>query len=231
MKTISFNRLKYLFLRYFATHWKRDLTVVGALFVLRTLFNYMHFPFIDNTLILIATPFVMGNMFNFLQNKTQGVDYLLCPANTEEKVIANLFLVHIYYTAILYLACILSHYTVLLIYPHDALFLTHSTIKDLIDYNFLEALFAFQSIFIFTTVYFKKNAVLKTLISFAAFLFAIAVITMVTVICFGITNAPDKIVLESYIMEKYTWGIHIVNWIIILFFWVLSYFRLRETEV
>jgi len=231
MNTISLNRLKYLFREYFALHWKRDLAIFGALFLIKILFTYMHFPFPDTIIVPITV--ILCGTFNFWHKKPQGMNYLMIPTNTEEKVIANILLVHVYYTAMLVLSCLLGLFIGKLICPTTFIsspspFL--SDMGDLFSYNFYEGLLAIQVVFIFTSIYFRKNAVLKTFLLFVALVFIMVVIASVLALNIGADYLVETLTSIDFLVMN-TWMFHAFNWITILFFWVLSYFRLRETEV
>ena len=230
---ISLNRLKYLFREYFVTHWKRDLLIFGSVFLAKVLFTRLSWQFPDTAVVLVVSIILCGT-FNFLYKGSQGMNYLLCPANTEEKLVVNMLLVHIYCTVMLVFACLLGLFIGKLINPCTSLILNT---KELLNYSFFEGLLVWQSIFIFTSIYFKKNSILKTaLIIF--FIFIIVVIffiaNMINIV--GLSNtmilqSPDFSNYLVDIIRKHVWILNLLNWIMIVFFWVLSYFRLRETEV
>ena len=248
MNTISFNRIKCLFIEYFALHWKRDLMVFGGVLAALIGAMYLHLPFTNPTLIIFVISIILCSItFNFWHKKTLGMSYLLCPANTAEKVIANALLVHVYYTAILLLSCVLARYTMHLFYP-DILFFRMERIEEVITSPmFWVCLLAIQSFFLFTSVYFRKNALLKTVL-FLAVLFVIFMFIIgysmiyfstvieesqvVGLISWSSNNGVYRTELISYTLHKYDWLYsYALCFIAPVFFWVLSYFRLKETEV
>jgi hypothetical protein len=170
------------------------------------------------------------------------MNYLSCPANTAEKFITNLLLIHIYYTVMLVLACGFGSHIGYLLKPLN---LEHLTVVDndvnQHIYRFFLFLFVFQSIFIFMTIYFKKNALLK-IVFFFGILFLVVLISIL--IFFRLANNVEAIgnlvgalgeaelqYIISYTVDKYIWVSRILVYGAIVFFWVLSYFRLKETEV
>ena len=251
MKTISFNRLKYLFIEYFTLHWKRDLMIMGGVLLAQIPFIYLQMPIFEFGLFLIGVmPIILCSItFNFWHKKTKGMDYLLCPANTAEKVIVNILLVHIYYTAIILLSCALGVFTYYLLYPQCEYAIIPSSILTKI-YNFsyilqfFVKLFASQSIFLFASIYFKKNALLKTILIFLVSSFIFLAIFKITGISSMMTvvdehhfksmtlNGVHYANLLDYILHKYAWLYYgVLVFIAPVFFWLLSYFRLKETEV
>ena len=202
-----------------------------------------------DTLIIAIFSIVFCNRFNFWYKNSQGMNYLLCPANTEEKVIVNILLVHVYYTAILVLSCLLGLFIGGLLFASYKPFIPFFyEIKD-INYQFIGGLFMLQSIFIFTSIYFRKNAVLKTLAFFAGLVVILVMLQggkyiiganspMVLIdeqqakgimMSYGVYNGVYVTDVLSYTVSKY--ASHAWAYVAILFFWVLTYFRLRETEV
>jgi hypothetical protein len=120
-------------------------------------------------------------------------------------------------------------------------------IKEVLNLHVFSQIFAFQSAFLFASVYFKKNAILKTILFFTILFAIIALVikylgigNMMVVIDEHLSKnallSPDGVYngqylqdIISYVINKY-WSIHYLS-IVTVFFWVLSYFRLKETEV
>ncbi len=235
MNTVSLYRLKYLFLQYFIINWKRDLKTFSILFLIKIIFTYLHFPFPDELIVVIMSIIFAGNIFNFLNNKHQGISYLMLPLNTVEKVFVNIILVHAYYSLMLLLACFSGEIIGHLFYTlrTGLVFIFPDAVGELFSYDFLLQLIAIQSIFIFTSVYFRKNAILKTLFVFVIVFFILVFIIGYMLIRLHMGNISEPFLMNiiAGLMEKYTLIFSAFNYIIILFFWILSYFRLRETEV
>ena len=248
MNTISFNRIKCLFIEYFALHWKRDLMIFGGLFVAEMGSMYLHFPFHSPDFILFVMSIVLcGITFNFLSKKTLGMSYLLCPANTAEKVIVNILLLHVYFTAMIFLTCILARYMMqLFYYPQTFIMFMFGQVEELITFPmFWVSLFVTQSFVLFTSIYFRKNALLKAVLSLAVLFTVLGLIVKFTGIGHIVMrvdnhypismtyNGLNCVDILTYIFEvKYKFIYHRALWFIApVFFWVLSYFRLKETEV
>ena len=233
MNAISLNRLKYLFIEYFVTHWKRDLIVFAALLFTQAIFKYVYLS-IDflPELILLLTPIILLGTSNQLGKKLRGINYLMCPANTKEKLFVNIALVHIYYSTFLFLSCILAQ-SISTLYPHyDEIVTLHTDIIFILTSpGFWGILLATQSLFIFTSIYFKKNAIVKTLIFFTILFFIFLIIAIIFaqlyeygVITFDLLNFVVKILRTPYFL-------HISFYTIAVVFWFLSYLRLKRTEV
>ena len=241
MNTISLNRLKYLFREYFLLHWKRDLMIMVSMFLVQIGLSYLDISFFGIlSLIVIVMPIIQCSTLNTWHKGTWKINYLLCPANTMEKIITNILLVHIYYTLMILLSCILGGFSLYLL--HYSIFL--------LSYEYITlfvVLFIIQSIFLFTSIYFKKNVILKTMLFFTVLIVAIWLIITYTGIgnimvnidewqtryltFHSVINGVYFTNLVAYSLYRYAWVFRVLLCITPIFFWVLTYFRLRETEV
>jgi len=205
--------------------------IIGGVFLAKVVFGYSGIPFPDGFFIYLI-PIILCGRFNFWHKKPQGMNYLLNPANTVEKVIANILLIHVYSTVIVVLSCLLGFYMGNLISVHQTFTPLMVTMENLSIYDFIESLLPVQALFIFACIYFRKNALLKMVLLFVALIFVMIILVSILAIYTTFTdgNLVDELAGISYILMD-TWVFHVFNWIIIVFFWVLSYFRLRETEV
>ena len=240
--TLSLNRVKSLFIEYFAIYWQRDLAIFGGLFLLKTIFTYFHWPFSDELFILIIAIVLIG-ISNPLGKELWGMNYLSRPTNTGEKLFVHIVLGHIYYTAMLIFACVLGYYTVCLLYLSSPRFLELPTLlnPDTMYYHFFIILFILQSFFVFTSIYFKKNALLKTLLFFGALFLVFIISVMIFFYLARNVEAVGRLVgalgeaelqyIVSYTVDKYIWISRVLVYGAIAFFWGLSYLRLKETEV
>ena len=234
MNAISLNRMKYLFIEYFVTHWKRDLFIFLGLFLIQSIISSLNFLFIGAFAVTVMSIILCGT-FNFLHKGSQGMNYLLNPANTEEKVIVNLSIVHIYYNIMLLIPCVLGWFLGLSLSSGVDFIFILSEVEGSAYFTIIEGLFVIQSVFLFSAIYFKKHAILKTSLLFVGFLFVIVIVSLVMLanseIVQQVAATFDSENLKNELLEKYSLLAHVVNWITVIFFWVVSYFRLRETEV
>jgi F0F1-type ATP synthase assembly protein I len=196
-----------------------------------------------NNIVWLLMPIILFYASNHFGGRLQGMSYLMRPANTIEKWIANLSLVHLYYTAIFVLACVLGHCTGKFLYQfhqNNTLDLT-SDLGGLSIYNCWLRAFVIQSMFIFAAIYFRKKAFLKTLL-FLGVSFLVVLISIL--IFFRLANNVEAIgmlvgalgeqelgYIVSYTIDKYVWISRVLVHATIPFFWGLTYFRLKETEV
>jgi hypothetical protein len=241
--SLSLTRIKHLLNRYFIENWKKDLYVGLVLLVIAFVVNPMSgfSGFVYMVMVLLYT----SRIFSNLAYKESAHHYLMIPASTREKLLVNLFLSHIYYVLLLLAFLVLGILLrALILAPFCDTSLCYTFLNtSYINFNFasyLSFLF-FQSILVFGSVYFKKNAFIKTLLSIAAFSFF-----LVMLVIFIFKMNPDsltplmdefKVMQESFMINrmlnyKTSFCISTIIYIVITcFFWMLSYFRLRETEV
>jgi len=110
-----------------------------------------------------------------------------------------------------------------------------------LEYRFFVFLLVFQSVFVFMSIYFKKNALLKTVLFFGILLLVIIIsilifyhlarnVEVVGRLVGGLGDAELGYII-SYTIDKYVWISRVLVYGAIAFFWGLSYLRLKETEV
>ncbi|MDD4581562.1 MAG: hypothetical protein PHH25_04240 [Bacteroidales bacterium] len=233
--SLSLTRIKHLLNRYFIENWKKDLYVGLVLLVIAFASNPMagFSSFVYIVMILLYT----GRIFGNLAHKESAQHYLMIPASTSEKLITNIFLSHIYYVLLLLVFLVLGillRALILAPYCDESLCYTFLKFK-LISFNFASYLsfLSFQSILVFGSIYFKKNAFIKTLLSIAAFFFFL---TMLVIFIVRMYEGNMTLLVEEfeYYVRNPSASFYISTIISIVatcFFWILSYFRLRETEV
>ena len=105
--------------------------------------------------------------------------------------------------------------------------------QSMLSWDMLLLYFTAVSAFLFGSIYFKKNAFWLTIVSGIIFLFGVALYNILLLyIVFGTTNMDFH--LNLFILHVSFWEtviFYIVSAVAIVFFWVVSYFRLKETEV
>ncbi|MDR1113346.1 MAG: hypothetical protein LBL18_06285 [Bacteroidales bacterium] len=168
------------------------------------------------------------------------MNYLLVPANSAEKTVVNLILVHILINILLIVTLFAGICFGIII---GSLYFQHSLNFNnfAIDFadiftlsNILEFL-AFQSLFIFGSVYFRKGAFAKTLLALGLFSL---VLLFIGIAVFGLFHKetgyhypllPLNVWLHDSITQyKCLNDISNIIWIPVC--WILTFFRLRETE-
>lgn len=237
MNTLSLHRIKHLFASYFISNWQKECKTFLIVFIVNILFAALFSVNISLLIIAIMCLIYAGKIFGKLGNNNSAINYLTLPANTEEKLLVNITLTHIYYPIILLIVSILGILCgnfLITIFRDQPFTLFDSFVKNL-SYEFIINLLVTISIFMFASVYFRKNAITKLLLIFVILFF----ISTISILILGVEMLmPDMVsifvgVNATYsieLFERLNLFSGILNYVVILFFWVISYFRLRETE-
>ena len=226
---------------YFIESWKTDLFQFGILAAV-VLFGTINGNSSNlNFSIFVACIFLMiypERLFRNLHSNSQRIHYLSVPASNSEKVVANMLLANIYYVAGLVISCAvglcLAHFYMVMRYGnglHLSLFIDGARI--LIIYGML-------AVFFFGSIYFRKRSTLSTIgvnMLLGLVFTALLALTMWTN---GLLLIPKGAAYHDYI-----WSFdssislsdtmeNIIGYVglslIIIYFYALSFLRLKETE-
>ncbi|GHV43505.1 hypothetical protein FACS1894180_2790 [Bacteroidia bacterium] len=186
------------------------------------------------------------NTFRFRDNRNRQ-HYLLIPASTGEKLITTLVDVHLIQPVLVILAMTLGLcagiFTQKIFGWHNSDVNTFAVISNflhgsLLSIDFILGLVLTQAIFIFGNLYFKTKAWLKVILSFIVFFIILGIID---VIILRFTLHPSLISGTGFALfipnVPFLGNINlsclsiIIPAVLIVVFWVLSFFKLRETEV
>ena len=229
---LSFQRLGLLIRTVFIQNWRKDLRiflcVVGVLAVLHIIEGW-YFPI--NFPIVAVLLYIAGTTFKRLANQPSAISYMTMPASTLEKTITAIFYVNIYYVVLIVAAGFLGFGLAVVLNP--VLYnigipeMYHVEIETEYLGEFIMVLTSAISILLFGSVYFKKLAILKTgLVALALFVVLALLLSAITHfhtydshLLDDVTNAGLKAMFFSSLG------------VVTLFFWFMTWLRLRETEV
>lgn len=162
----------------------------------------------------------------------------MIPASTGEKVLSRIILINIYYLGALWLiingGIFLGIHIRQWITPDFLLSIeTSADMQHLfqIDFQMVILYFLYTSVFMFGSVYFRRQAIGKTLLTILAL--AIFFIAIDSSLLYYFANS-SQISFSSNVLPVYNWNDWMGNVMIvcaILYFWMLTYFRLKETEI
>jgi hypothetical protein len=229
MKNISLYRIGLLFKRYFCENWKKDVIVASIIFAVEMLTSLNPGASAISWIVLFVF-FILysGHIFGMLGKPQKAINYLMLPASNGEKLTVNIILSHFYYPALLILASCLgiwaSSFFCYRIYGE----FEFKTINFVFTRGWHVYLFLLLSnaIMMFGSVYFRKAAVIKTLLCEAAFCTLYVIVMMV--IFFKICNYDTDLTIDK--IDASNLILYIFMLCVTVFFWILSYFRLKETE-
>lgn len=243
----SFKRLSLLLKRFFIENSQKELTfwVISI-----AVFMLMHEPAAVSMFIIISGFIFASRMYKSFGYTPGGMHYLLIPATHLEKLVSGILL-STFYFLIGVLTCYFIGNTLgtnvgNMIFGtenavHFQLFETANEINRMSSgSSYLDMFVGFaivQSIFLLGSVYFKRNAVGKTILSIIAFSIVIGLIELVLIkLNFDTTSITSQnINIQVLDINSMFPGLEIVGQIIKYatapFLWVVSYFRLTEKEV
>jgi hypothetical protein len=222
--------------------------IVGVLLAIILLSHnssqYWNFHEVFYPLVLFIGGFIITSLsFTDLHHPQKSYIFLTLPCSIFEKFISKLFLTSIGYiigsSLLYYLFSVIARGVSNLLFGEA--FMLFNPFDQTIIHS-MKVYLVTQSIIFFGAVYFKKNHLVKTI--FSVFLFSIImslftglIIRIVFEPYFEIThfeffsNAGFNHQLESF-FENFVKAIEIFFWWIMTpYFWIVSFLRLKETEV
>ncbi len=229
---------------YFIESWKTDLFQFGILAAI-VLFNSittgngtsLSFAIGVSLIFLMIYP---ERLFRNLHSNSPKIHYLSVPASNNEKVLANMLLANIYYIAGLAAACGLGFalaHLYLTMRGYGGLHLyTNLDYADLIGFVYVSL-----AVFFFGGVYFRRKTTLSTVGVGLLVGTVFAMLASLTLWVNGLTLIPKGSTFNEfswsfdsveYLSEK---GADILKYgmmsVMIVYFYALSFLRMKETEV
>ena len=245
-------RLWYLARNEIYLNYKTILISFGAIFGLLLIinvssvtsyaewnFNHVFFPIS----LMVGGLITVSLAFSPLYDKRRGMSYLTLPASSLEKYLSRFLITSIGYliagTVIYILLSLLSAWI-----TTSAFKMSHPIFNPFSRNSlfFMRLYIVCHSVMFFGAIYFRKNNLLKTLLSL--FLLSLAISAVVAVyyrfvfhnhfVGFGlkmVNNLEEVEPTQDFI--KFITGSSsvILYWIMAPFFWITGYLRFKETEV
>ena len=261
MKTtvFDFNRVGLLFQRYFTERFHTEL-IYWSIMVIAFMFIRNSVPAIIG-LIFIAGVFYAARFFREIHSPSNGIAYYMIPATQLEKLTVAVVITSFYYFAMMIIAYVTGNLLGTFLnnmlaninfLPGGFNFFHHSPVQwklfttvtynifgsaqPEVSYNYLNRIFKMillsQSIYLLGSIYFKNNQFLKTFLATNIIQLLLLILIIIEVrLIFGTA------VVSTNIGSSYNFGmiagkvLRIVIYVLIPFFWVVSYFRLTEKQV
>lgn len=235
---ISLNRVWLLTRAVWGQNWSRDwkvflsMAVVLAFVEMWGMTGTYPLPFAS----IVVALYLAGTTYSLFANQQHAMFYSTLPVGVEEKFVVNTFFVHIYYVAAIILVGIIGHVLAFALASAIALFADAGAIGILWhDFDFGTDLFwrimflwAGQSVFMFSSIYFQRHPILKTLLFAGAFGFGIFILDIVLLHYLLPCNYMQIERVNDFDGDTCMLALLILT---TLYFWVLTYLRLKETEV
>ena len=235
MKNISLYRIGLLFKRYFSENWKKDVIVAAIIFAIEMLTSLgQESSSISWTVLFVFLILYSGRIFGMLGKPQKAINYLMLPASKGEKLTVNIVLSHFYYPILLIVASCLGIWasSFLCFFIYDEF--TFKTINFIGSNGTFQILLIIMfllltnAIMMFGSVYFRKAAVIKTLLCEAGF-FMLYVIVM-AFFSFKMSLFEKIYIINPEQIDSASVVLSVFMLCMIAFFWILSYLRLKETE-
>lgn len=247
-ESFSFHRIGLLTKNIFLQNWKKDLCIflcmmggmaiwkwISCMIIWRGDADFgsglviQYFPI---NFAVAATLMVLASLtFRRLSNSASGIMYLTLPASTLEKVMVNILLVNVYYFVLLVVSGLAGYALCLCMlapmYPSENVFVCFKFINWWAFGSFAILLTAGAAAMLFASVYFKKLALLWSFLIGVAVLFVTIVINVV-ISSMGGGNMQRIWDLSHDAAEAIY---YLIFSLVTLFFWFMTWLRLRETEV
>lgn len=242
---MNIKNIKNLLNAYFIENWKTDLFqfgILAAIVLFETIMNgnggNLNFPIVVSLIFLMIYP---ERLFRNLHNNSQKIHYLSVPASNSEKVFSNMLLANIYYVAGLVVSCALG-----LVLAH--LYLKVRGCDGLCFYNYMFdgnlngilLIYATLAVFFFGSIYFRRRTTLSTIGVGMLIGFVFSALITLTLWVNGLTLIPKDAAFRDFVwsfdssismsdtMEKTM--IYVGLSVSIIYFYALSFLRLKETE-
>ena len=241
---MNINNIKNLIRAYFYENWQKDLYNFGLAAAFA--FLCMAFRIFDHVVAYSAIVALMViyplRLFGKLHQPSSRIHYLMVPATNGEKVLTGILLTNVYFLSLVFISAtigVLAGYGVLkLTTPELSL-----SCKEMVALMWPSSGSSFMvlvmliSVVFFGAIYFKKSPAWKIiLVSFVIFL-GIEAIMSATEFLNVVMTVPAEIRHGNYVMtESYVtspsskWFRYAVLCAITVYFYAMSFLRMRETE-
>lgn len=242
--TFNINRLGLLLKRYFIENKQREIMFWSIMILVYAL---LYRTSSAQTIILVTGFIFAAREFKVFAYAPGGMHYLLIPATHTEKLTSAILLNTFYFFGMSIITYTLGHWAGTTIFQQFFGNFVQNT--DFLPTNFNNpasehfwiffGVFALiQAIFMLGSLYFKRSSVGRTMLSVIALGFILGLIELLLIkILFGTYHIGNEMVSINISANNETFspgfGIagKIVGYLLIPFFWIVSYFRLTEKQV
>ena len=250
----NFYRMGLLVRRFFVENRNREL-YYWAIFTIVFIFLRNQSVAIG-ALILIAGMVFCGRFFREIHSPVTGLNYFMIPATQAEKTVVTIFLTTIYYFGMMLVVYAIGNLAGTFLNnlfanfgssPFGSGFFAHDPLKWMLFENverisgikgnfgeepliwtYFKAFVFIQAIFTLGSLYFKRSAIFKTILTLFVF----------GLVCAIIMGLVMKGFLNNSTLSNTSMDINInveipgfISYLLIPYLWILGYFRLTEKEV
>jgi hypothetical protein len=251
--TLNFNRLELLIKRYFIENKNKELIYWG---ILTLVFCLNHQAGSAKMIIYIMGFIFAAKQYKIFTYTPGGMHYLLIPATHLEKLVSSILLSTVYFFGMALLSYSIGNIVGtnllnIILNQSDPLSWDMFSLNNAYSIGnnmhfmqaspFVELIIGFltiQSIFLLGSIYFKGNAVAKTMLSvFAIFLvLGFIELSLLKALFGGMSITGDMRSLNfssdnSPAFTVFGYIFKTIGYLLIPFLWVVTYFRLKEKQV
>lgn len=241
---MNIKNIKNLFKAYFIENWKTDLFQFGILAAI-VLFCTIdsdtggsdnNIPVVVSGIMLMIYP---ERLFRNMHSASSKIHYLTIPASTGEKVLVNMLLANVYMVAVVVLACGVGYglgylYWVMRGFEGAAFSAPHINPRGVL------LIYTLLSVFFFGSIYFRKRTSLSTFGVGLLIILVFSTLGSIVLWVNGMMLVPKDAAFHDYVwsldysvdlserMEEVL--LYAAMGVMIVYFYALSFLRLRETE-
>ncbi|MCR4857940.1 MAG: hypothetical protein K5890_07070 [Bacteroidales bacterium] len=231
---------------YFIENWKTDLFQFGILATI-ILFSGLtpgHPMSVFNLALVLAITFLViypERLFRNLHSSSPKIHYLSIPASNGEKVVTNMLLANVYFVALLALSCALGLALVHLYWKVRGLGGPVLWVHGFFEADNILMLFVTISVFFFGSIYFRKRTTLSTIGVGLLVVTLFFILLSLTMWVNGMTLIPEGANFHDYFWDfDFSYSMsdkasdilgYTLCSVAIVYFYTLSFLRMKETEV
>ena len=238
------NNIIKLIKAYFYENWQKDLFYSFAIVATAAMVS-LGFGLVSSRfaicLAAVLTALQPVKLFGNLYQSSSRMHYLTLPASNSEKVVTNMLLVNVYFVILMVLAlCIgfLLGYGIGYVRNPEMLNYNWGILKNMISNTRIEYLLFFSSIAVmfFASIYFKKNPFWKLVLTGVIVSMVLGAVTACTEWLNVVLTVPAEIrngnyfKINTYVTKTSEWFPYVVGCVSIVYFYAMSFLRMRETE-
>lgn len=240
---MNINNIIKLIKAYFYENWQKDLYTFGLVLIFA--FLSMAWPslnsFLGFSVIVVLIAIYPLRFFDKLHQPSSRIHYLMIPATNEEKVLTGILLTNIYFILLVFISAFIGAllgYGVLKLSTPEMEMNFKEILGLMLPSSVRSYLFLITmvSIIFFGSIYFKKSPAWKiVLVCLAVFLVLGAIMTgtewlnVLMTVPAEIRNG-NYIKVEHSIMSSSKWTPYVINIVITVYFYAMSFLRMKETE-
>lgn len=246
---MNISNIKKLLKAYFYENWKKDV-FFNFLLIAAVTMSSMIMPFEDLVTVGVVVMIIYYpcRIFSKLHRPSSRMHYLMIPASNSEKVVTGILLANVYYVLGMYLSVIVGillgygvkygFLSMLYSETSDLMMPITAYMKSMIPHGAqgILALLAAISVMFFAAIYFKRSPFWKLILTALIIFIVFGVLLFFTEWVNFISVVPEELRYgnfyksEHYVTTSQDWFPYVVSCATIVYFYAMSFLRMRETE-